>query len=152
MLTSSSQFFVSDSADRLYRVSFNGSTSNAQLLLEPNSTDLRPWGLSADWLNSELYIATVDDDTGFWRIARCDLNCKDPRLLVTGLGGQPTRLQVDPYNGYLFWMTGDGIYRVQLGDEKVQVTSLCCINCVFIAEMALLMNACMYACFSRNRF
>ncbi|OXU31361.1 hypothetical protein TSAR_014934 [Trichomalopsis sarcophagae] len=117
LLTSTSQFFISDSAERLYRVSFNGTTSNSQLLLEPNSTDLRPWSLSADWLNSKLYIAGTDDDTGFWRIARCeDLECKDLKILIAGLGGEPTRLQVDPYNGYLFWMSGDGIYRVELDE------------------------------------
>lgn len=128
LLTSSSQFFVSDSAERLYRVSFNGTTSNSQLLLEPNSTDLRPWSLSADWLNSKLYIAVTDDDTGFWRIARCEnLECKDLKIVIAGLGGEPTRLQVDPYNGYLFWMTGDGIYRVDLDkleSEGAQVRGL----------------------------
>ena len=131
-----SQLFLSDEADRLYRVDFVGAgNATTNLLLEPNTTQLRPWMLSVDWLNSRLYISGMDNETELWQLASCDYEGQDVRTMVTGLTSQPRRLEVDPVNGYLFWTTDDGIYRVELGgvdrDEEPVVSGcwwFCCVR------------------------
>lgn len=60
----------------------------------------------------------ANDATGFWEVASCDLDGGEVRALVIGLVEQPVRMEVDPINGFLFWMTGDGLYRVDLDDVE----------------------------------
>jgi hypothetical protein len=125
LLVSASRLFVCDSEDRLYGVSFDEAVPVTSLLLHPNTTYLRPWSLSVDWLNGFLYMAGASDRTGFWEIGRSDLEGQNLTSLVGELIDQPRNLQVDPVNGYIFWIAGDSIYRVDLddftGEVKVQV-------------------------------
>ncbi|XP_058790421.1 proto-oncogene tyrosine-protein kinase ROS [Phymastichus coffea] len=114
LLISSSQLFLCDSSDKIFRVSIDETQESEIIeLLGSNSTDLRPWALSIDWLNEWLYVAGVNDVTGYWEIARCDFDAKNLTTIITKIG-EVTRLEVDPVNGYLFWMGNDGLYRVDL--------------------------------------
>ncbi|KAJ8678681.1 hypothetical protein QAD02_014468 [Eretmocerus hayati] len=121
MLASKSLLFVSDDADRLWRISFdagdisNGSATTS-LLLEPETTRLRPWALNADWLNLQLFLAGQDEPSGYWEIVAWNLESEQlGPSLVTGITERPLQLEVDPVNGFLFWSNLDGINRVNLG-------------------------------------
>lgn len=132
LLVSASQLFLCDSSDKIYRISVDR-TEELEIieLLGPNSTDLRPWALTTDWLNEWLYVAGVNDVTGYWQIARCDFDAANLTIIPMKIG-EVTRLEVDPVNGYLFWMGSEGIYRVDLSrfeeDGQIEVKSnYCCI-------------------------
>ncbi|CAB0031687.1 unnamed protein product [Trichogramma brassicae] len=115
----SSFFYVSDSADQLHRVSFNGSNAIRLNI----SDDLRPWLLSVDWLNRRLYVSGSKDDIAYWEIHSYDLDGADERLVVSEMSNQPSSLQVDPVNGYLFWIAADGIYKVDLQNVQEQIVA-----------------------------
>ncbi|XP_011494388.1 PREDICTED: proto-oncogene tyrosine-protein kinase ROS [Ceratosolen solmsi marchali] len=123
LLIADSRLFVCDMADRLHSVSFDEAIPVRSLLLHPNITYLRPWSLSVDWLNGILYLAGASDRTGFWEIARSDLEGRNLTSLVGELIDQPRSLRVDPVNGFIFWMASDGIYRADLADfdDNVEV-------------------------------
>ncbi|XP_014223646.1 proto-oncogene tyrosine-protein kinase ROS [Trichogramma pretiosum] len=116
---SSSFFYVSDSADNLHRVSFNGSNATRLNI----SDDLRPWLLSVDWLNRRLYVSGSKDDIAYWEIHSYDLDGTNERLVVSELNNQPSSLQVDSVNGYLFWIAADGIYKVDLQNVQEQIVA-----------------------------
>lgn len=122
-----SQLFLCDENDQILKVSLKAPNTTS-LILEPNTTSLRPWALSADWLNGWLYVAGANDATGFWEISRCDFDGRKLKGLLPGLMDQPIKLEVDPVNGYLFWKTNDSIYRVDLADfEKEPNQAQVCV-------------------------
>ena len=107
-----SVFYVTDSADRIHRVSFDGSNSTRLSL----SDDLKPWLVSIDWLNERLYVTGSRSEIVFWEIISYNLDGEDPKIVVNELSNQPLWMEIDPYNGYLFWVTNDGLYRVDLSN------------------------------------
>ncbi|XP_063703914.1 proto-oncogene tyrosine-protein kinase ROS isoform X2 [Culicoides brevitarsis] len=88
---------------------------------EPNVT---PKLLSVDWLNDHLYIlAEVQHSSGVvvWQISRCDLDGQKMTIAVAGIHDEPSHIEVDPYNGYLFWvipkhLSNSGLYRLDLAE------------------------------------
>lgn len=114
-----SLLYVCDESDRLHLIAFDKKNAmpESTLVLNPNNTDFRPWSLTIDWLNSRLYVAGSNDKKDYWEIGVTDLrNSENVTELLTGLMSQPKLMEVDPCNGYLFWMTSEGIYRIDLGD------------------------------------
>lgn len=112
----SAQLFVSTSTGYVYRTSII-ERSMPKVILNPSGVNFKPLSLSIDWLNLHLYVlgevkhamtATV------WQIARCNLDGKSLTVAVAGLFTRPSHIEIDPYNGYLFWVTKAGLYRLDL--------------------------------------
>ncbi|XP_076244805.1 receptor protein-tyrosine kinase sevenless isoform X2 [Calliopsis andreniformis] len=112
----SAQLFVSDSLGYVYRTSIIKRTTPT-VILSPSQANFKPLSLSVDWLNLHLYIlGEVKHATTVWQIARCNLDGRGLTVAVAGFLTRPTHIEVDPYNGYLFWVTRAGLYRLDLAD------------------------------------
>ncbi|XP_015429752.1 PREDICTED: proto-oncogene tyrosine-protein kinase ROS [Dufourea novaeangliae] len=112
----SAQLFVSDSVGYVYRTSITKRTKPT-VILSPSQANFKPLSLSVDWLNLHLYIlGEVKHATTVWQIARCNLDGRGLTVAVAGFLTRPTHIEVDPYNGYLFWVTRGGLYRLDLAD------------------------------------
>ncbi|XP_015585702.1 proto-oncogene tyrosine-protein kinase ROS isoform X3 [Cephus cinctus] len=112
----SAQLFVSDSTGYVYRTSIIEPTEPIPVL-SPNQANFKPLGLSVDWLNLHLYVlGEVKHATTVWQIARCNLDGRGLTVAMAGFLTRPSHIEVDPYNGYLFWVTRNGLYRLDLSD------------------------------------
>nr|XP_034172665.1 proto-oncogene tyrosine-protein kinase ROS isoform X3 [Osmia lignaria] len=111
----SAQLFVSDSMGYVYRTSLEKRTKPT-VILSPSQTNFKPLSLSVDWLNLHLYILGEVKHATIWQIARCNLDGRGLTVAVAGSLMQPTHIEVDPYNGYLFWVNKCGLYRLDLAD------------------------------------
>lgn len=112
----SARLFISDSLGYVYRTSITKRTKPT-VILGPSQANFKPLSLSVDWLNLHLYIlGEVKHATTVWQIARCNLDGRGLTVAVAGFLTRPTHIEVDPYNGYLFWVTRGGLYRLDLAD------------------------------------
>ncbi|XP_043257692.1 proto-oncogene tyrosine-protein kinase ROS isoform X3 [Colletes gigas] len=112
----SAQLFISDSLGYVYKTSITKRTTPT-VLLSPSQANFKPLSLSVDWLNLHLYIlGEVKHATTVWQIARCNLDGRGLTVAVAGFLTRPSHIEVDPYNGYLFWVTRGGLYRLDLAD------------------------------------
>ncbi|XP_015109279.1 proto-oncogene tyrosine-protein kinase ROS [Diachasma alloeum] len=112
----SAQLFLSDSTGHVYRTSIF-ETTEPKVILRPDQSNFKPLSLSVDWLNSHLYIVgEVNHATTVWQIARCTLDGRGLTVAKAGFMTKPSHIEVDPYNGYLFWVTRGGLFRLDLAD------------------------------------
>jgi len=113
----SAQLFVSTSAGYVKRTSII-KPSDPEVILSPDRMNFKPLTLSVDWLNHHLYVLEEvrHGATTVWHIARCNLDGKGLTVAMAGLITKPSHIEVDPYNGYLFWVTRGGLYRLDLAD------------------------------------
>ncbi|XP_011637649.1 proto-oncogene tyrosine-protein kinase ROS isoform X2 [Pogonomyrmex barbatus] len=112
----SAQLFISTSEGCVYRISIN-EQSAPEVILSPGGVNFKPLSLSIDWLNLHLYIlGEVEHATTVWQIARCNLDGKSLTVAMAGFLTRPSHIEVDPYNGYLFWVTKAGLFRLDLAD------------------------------------
>ncbi|XP_021913370.1 proto-oncogene tyrosine-protein kinase ROS isoform X3 [Zootermopsis nevadensis] len=113
--------FVSDSAGYVASSSLMRYEAPSTILT-PSHANFLPLDLSVDWLNDQLYIlGEVTHSTGpMWQVARCGLDGRGLTIAVAGILTKPYHIEVDPYNGYLFWViqgaTIGGLYRLDLHD------------------------------------
>ncbi|XP_014249043.1 proto-oncogene tyrosine-protein kinase ROS [Cimex lectularius] len=109
--------FVSDSLGRVMVTSARGK-HHARVLLGTGVGDITPHALSVDWLNDQLYI--LGEVGRRWQVARCELDGSGMIVALAGLLDKPLHMEIDPYNGYLFWvMEGvprGGLYRLDIAD------------------------------------
>lgn len=112
----SKTLFVSDAVGFVYRSSIV-EPSQPAVVLNPSQTNFKPLSLSVDWLNLHLYVlGEVKHSTTVWQIARCNLDGKDLAVAMAGFLTRPSHIEVDPYNGYLFWVTRGGLFRLDLAN------------------------------------
>ncbi|KFB37897.1 AGAP000015-PA-like protein [Anopheles sinensis] len=115
--------FVSDEAGYIYRVPSkpDGEHERVPILTPSAGNNFRPTLLSVDWLNDHLYILGQVRNTMLWQISRCDFDGGHLMVAIAGLQRGPDYFEVDPFNGYLFWVIGgsradSGLFRLDLGD------------------------------------
>ncbi|KAL3277022.1 hypothetical protein HHI36_012384 [Cryptolaemus montrouzieri] len=111
--------FVSESDGHIAKMSLE--SRNTSYILSPDRINFKPLDLSVDWLNGQLYIlGEVGHENKMWQIARCGLDGSGLTVAIAGLVVKPHCVEVDPYNGYLFWAleghTKGGLYRLDLAD------------------------------------
>lgn len=112
----SAQLFVSTSSGYVKRTSLV-EPSAPDIILSPERMNFKPLTLSVDWLNLHLYVlGEVKHMTTVWQITRCNLDGRGLTVAMAGLITKPSHIEVDPYNGYLFWVTRSGLYRLDLAD------------------------------------
>lgn len=126
------QLFVSTSIGSVYRTSII-ERSKPKVILSSDE-GFKPLSLSVDWLNLHLYVleeVTHATAGHKWQITRCNLDGKSLTVAVAGLLSRPSHIEVDPYNGYLFWVTKKGLNRLDLADisngvkHEVSIISIC---------------------------
>ncbi|KAK4881780.1 hypothetical protein RN001_005099 [Aquatica leii] len=113
--------FVSDSSAKVHKILVTSSPKRSTTILSPPHIDFLPLELSVDWLNNQLYIlGEVKHQRQVWQITRCDLDGYGHQVALAGLRIKPHHIEVDPYNGFLFWViqshTGGGLFRLDLAD------------------------------------
>lgn len=143
----SAQLFVSTSTGYVYRTSII-ERSTPKVILSPDE-GFKPLSLSIDWLNLHLYVLdeVIHTATGHtkWQIARCNLDGKSLTVAVAGLLSRPSHIEVDPYNGYLFWVTKKGLNRLDLADISNGVKHEVLIISNYIIE-AFIFSSCIRRC------
>ncbi|XP_049539733.1 protein sevenless isoform X3 [Anopheles darlingi] len=114
--------FVSDEAGFIWRApSWPGAERDRVAILTPDAAlNFRPTLLSVDWLNDHLYILGQARTTHLWQILHCDFNGDHLTVAIAGLQRRPDYFEVDPYNGYLFWVIGGQTGGEQLTDQQHQ--------------------------------
>lgn len=127
----SAQLFISTSMGYVYRTSII-ERSTPKVILSPDGVNFKPLSLSVDWLNLHLYVlGEVNHATTVWQITRCNLDGKSLTVAMAGFLTRPSHIEVDPYNGYLFWVTKVGLFRLDLADisngvkHEVPIISIC---------------------------
>ncbi|KAL1489268.1 hypothetical protein ABEB36_014201 [Hypothenemus hampei] len=114
--------FMSDTAGCLWRIPVEQETKNKTLLLDPSKTDFFPLDISVDWINEQLYIlgeAKPRTNSGKFLIKRCNLDGTGLTVALAGLTMRPVAIEIDPCNGYLFWIqkgSNGGIFRLDISD------------------------------------
>lgn len=118
--------FVAEDDGCIYQSSLDltNTTEKKEVICQKNDLNFKPLLLSVDWLNDHLYIMgelSSNMHHSSWKIERCDFDGKRRVLAVGGLNGKPSHIEVDPYNGYLFWVipldaVDNGLYRLDLGE------------------------------------
>ncbi|XP_055536181.1 proto-oncogene tyrosine-protein kinase ROS isoform X2 [Wyeomyia smithii] len=115
--------FVSDDAGFIYKAPLRLAAEKGRIaiLLPEAGHNFRPTLLSVDWLNDHLYILGQAKSTALWQISRCDFSGDRMTVAIAGLQRQPEHFEVDPFNGYLFWVISSrtpdaGLFRLDLGD------------------------------------
>ncbi|KAF4521972.1 hypothetical protein B566_EDAN012521 [Ephemera danica] len=98
--------FLSDRSGQVSRISLENSPPRSHIVLDGAAHDFAPHTLSVDWLNDLLYVVG-EAKGGRWQVVRCRLDGQGFTVAVAGLQARPRHLQVDPYNGYIFWVTED---------------------------------------------
>ncbi|ROT69853.1 putative proto-oncogene tyrosine-protein kinase ROS [Penaeus vannamei] len=98
------------------------SSKKVYTLLTQNHLHGYPLSLSVDWLYYHLYYIVHLEPTmnNVWQLWRCNLSGKYPVLIYGELHYEPKHLQVDPYNGYIWWISEDvdgGLYRLDMNDS-----------------------------------
>lgn len=116
---------MSDSSGVVWRASLDGEggQDGAIAILRPTQTRVLPQALSVDWLNDLVYmvgqLVQDGDATPTWQVSRASLDGRGLTVAVAGLPSRPLHVQVDPYNGFLFWVLGGargGLYRLDLAE------------------------------------
>lgn len=118
--------FVAEDDGCIYQSSLDidDTSEKREVICQRNGLSFKPHLLSVDWLNNQLYIMgeiLSSSHHKTWTISRCDFDGKKLVVAVGGLTGMPIHIEVDPYNGYLFWVIPNdavdpGLYRLDLGD------------------------------------
>lgn len=91
---------------------------------QQSELNFKPLLMSVDWLNDHLYVlgeVMHADARIVWQISKCNLDGTAMTIATAGLFRKPAHFEVDPFNGYLYWVvTGNtaesGLYRLDLGD------------------------------------
>ncbi|KAK6636659.1 hypothetical protein RUM43_010321 [Polyplax serrata] len=113
--------FVSDS-DGYVSVATLREYTEPKYLLTPFDLTFKPHDLSVDWLNQHLYILgeVNHNKASLWQVARSSLSGTGLTVAVAGITVKPLHVEVDPYNGYLFWLiqgnNRGGLYRLDLAN------------------------------------
>lgn len=61
-------------------------------------------GLSVDWLFDRLYLLIENAEGTSWLISRCKLDGREPTPVVTDISSKPSHFEVDPFNGYVYFL------------------------------------------------
>lgn len=82
--------------------------------------------MTADWLNDHLYVLSevVRGSAGsiLYQVSRCALDGSNLIVVISGFSMKLHHIEVDPYNGYLFWVVrGVGLYRLDLMDISKEI-------------------------------
>ncbi|CAH1283434.1 unnamed protein product, partial [Diabrotica balteata] len=89
-------------------------------ILEPQNLDFKPLDITVDWLNDQLYILGEIKFNTAYIIKRCNLDGSNLMVVYAGLSQKPSSIQIDPLNGYLFWVIQDynngGFFRLDIND------------------------------------
>uniref|UniRef100_A0A1B0DB76 Fibronectin type-III domain-containing protein n=1 Tax=Phlebotomus papatasi TaxID=29031 RepID=A0A1B0DB76_PHLPP len=116
--------FVSEDSGFVYKAQLEVIGPKTTVLSPYSGFNFLPQLLSIDWLNDHLYIlgeVRYPHSHRIWQISRCDLDGNGLTVATAGLVRKPDHIEVDPFNGYLFWViTGNtmdsGLFRLDLGD------------------------------------
>ncbi|XP_050510998.1 proto-oncogene tyrosine-protein kinase ROS isoform X1 [Diabrotica virgifera virgifera] len=89
-------------------------------ILEPQNLYFKPLDITVDWLNDQLYILGEIKFNTAYIIKRCNLDGSNLMVVYAGLSQKPSSIQIDPLNGYLFWVIQDynngGFFRLDIND------------------------------------
>ncbi|XP_054163602.1 proto-oncogene tyrosine-protein kinase ROS-like isoform X2 [Oppia nitens] len=104
--------FVSDTSGTVRRISLKDD-NNKQMRTIVRNRSQKPSHLSVDWLADNLYM--IEEN----KISRCNLDGERMESVVTGFKTRPADMKVDPYNGYLYWLSISDVniaslYRIDL--------------------------------------
>lgn len=116
--------FVSDEGGYIYKTALEVEGDRISILTPKSGSNFVPTLLSIDWLNNQLYILGEVNhpmNKKVWQISRCDLDGRGLTVAIGGLQWRPNHFEVDPYNGYLFWVIGgdsldSGLFRLGLAE------------------------------------
>lgn len=81
------------------------SRNSSQLIVRRDRLDLVVSFLAMDWLHNHLYIVGKKKRSSNWSIKRCDLSGNNLMTIYTSLFVNPVDFSVDPYTGYLYWVS-----------------------------------------------
>ena len=120
--------FVSDTSGSVRRISLKDE-NNKQIRTIVRDRSRRPSHLSVDWLSDKLYMLEEN------KISRCNLDGDYMQSVVTGFKSRPQDMKVDPYNGYLYWLSVSdstaSLYRVDLALVANDVITYNYANLIF---------------------
>lgn len=116
--------FIADAGGYITRASLVMGNPQRTIIIDPRAgLNFQPLLLSVDWMNDHLYVLGKrhNGTLTVWEICRCSLDGTGMTVATGGLFKQPIHIEVDPYNGYLYWVITNagedsGLYRLDLGD------------------------------------
>lgn len=116
--------YIADDGGYIVRASLEMGNTDRTTIIDPKAgLNFQPLLLSIDWLNDHLYILgrRHNGTLTVWEICRCFLDGSGMTVATGGLFQKPIHVEVDPFNGYLYWViTGrsmdSGLYRLDLAD------------------------------------
>lgn len=116
--------FIADDGGFINRASLEIGNSETTTIIDPRAgLNFQPLLLSVDWLNDQLYILgrRHNGTLTVWEISRCFLDGTGMTVATGGLFQKPLHIEVDPFNGFLYWVISghsadSGLYRLDLSD------------------------------------
>lgn len=116
--------FIADDGGYINRASLELGNTESSIIIDPrDGFNFNPLLLSVDWLNDHLYILgrRHNGTLTMYEICRCSLDGTGMTVATGGLFQLPIHFDVDPFNGYLYWMISgrsadSGLYRLDLAE------------------------------------
>ncbi|KAG0723722.1 Proto-oncogene tyrosine-protein kinase ROS [Chionoecetes opilio] len=117
--------YISDSSGSILQL--HPTTNRFRTVLSSERLHGHPLGLSVDWLYGHLYyiIRLQSPLEQVWQLWRCGLTGDSPEVIHGELQYEAKHLQVDPYNGYIWWISEDldpGLHRLDLRPGRTTAT------------------------------
>ncbi|XP_036338669.1 LOW QUALITY PROTEIN: protein sevenless [Rhagoletis pomonella] len=106
-------YFIVDASGVIVRFSINGDTQKFVISSLDKFPEFKPKKISVDWLNKRLFIA-AQKLTEQWAVIATDFSGHSQSMIVSNLTEPIEQLDVDPINGWLFWLTSGSLMRTNL--------------------------------------
>uniref|UniRef100_W8ACP5 Tyrosine-protein kinase receptor n=2 Tax=Ceratitis capitata TaxID=7213 RepID=W8ACP5_CERCA len=105
--------FIIDAAGNIIRVSLDGDKEKTIIPISDKLDKFKPKKISVDWLNKLLFVA-IEAPDDHWAIICTDFNGDVDRFVSKNLTKRIEQLDVDPINGWLFWLHKGSLLRTDL--------------------------------------
>ncbi|XP_067635363.1 protein sevenless isoform X2 [Eurosta solidaginis] len=109
-------FFIIDVLGKIVRVTFDPDKQRDVIPTLDKFTEYNPKKITVDWLNKRLFIAgqTLLEQ---WSIISTDFSGNDHNVIYSNLSTPIAKLDIDPINGWLFWIQNGSIIRTNLANN-----------------------------------
>ncbi|XP_039960123.1 protein sevenless [Bactrocera tryoni] len=112
--------YIIDYLGNIMRVPWNDENPKGAIPTLDKLTEFKPKKISVDWLNKLLFIA-VQTPIAEWAIISTDLDGNFHSFIIKNVTKSIDQMQVDPINGWLFWINNGSLIRTNLASNYSEI-------------------------------
>nr|XP_036228505.1 protein sevenless isoform X3 [Bactrocera oleae] len=112
--------YIIDSLGNIMRLPWNDEKPRGSIPTLDKLAEFIPKKMSVDWLNKMLFIA-VHTPIAEWAIISTDLDGNFPSFIIKNVTKSIDHMEVDPINGWLFWINNGNLIRTNLATNYSEI-------------------------------